>query len=524
MRLSRRLRGQLRFRVLAGVVVLTLLTLAAFDVVAVATMRHYLVNRTDGNLHAALETTVVEMPVIENWLRVAQVQGRPLTEFERTYPAGIVAAVGEYDIAYVPKHGKQIVLQKAAPTFVMVPSIGLKSAQRRVGTATAVAGRAAASLLTYRWQALPVSGGALVASTSLDQVNATVGQVQLIVTLGSIGAVLLIGFGVFVVLRRGLRPVEAMAGQADRITAGDLTHRVEPHNPASEVGRLGTALNGMLTRIETGVQELEDGQEVMRRFFADASHELRSPLASLRANAELYLQGALPERTQVDEVMWRIALETKRMGRLVDDMLRLARLDQQPVREQQPVDLTALVEAAVERAMAAEPGRTWQVSISDDLVIVGDAELLRSAVDNLIANVHVHTPPGTTGTITADADDDGLITITVSDDGPGVPPDKLHRVFDRFYRADAASSRPGSGLGLAIATEVAAAHDGTARATASDPHGLSVTLSLPARPVVNATRATAGVSVQSVQEPGHVSGELGAMLEEEPVGRVRIDL
>jgi two-component system OmpR family sensor kinase len=495
MRLSRRLHGQLRFRVLAGVVALTLLTLAAFDVVAVATMRHYLVNRTDGNLHAALETTVVEMPVIENWLKVAKAEGRPLSELEATYPAGIVAAAGEYDISYVPRHGEQIVLQRAAPAFVGYPVsiISLNKADGRMGTVTT--GRAAASLIAYRWLALPVSGGALVASTSLDQVNATVGQVQFIVTLGSIGAVLFIGLGVFIVLRRGLRPVEAMAGQADRITAGDLTHRVEPHNPASEVGRLGTALNGMLTRIEAGVQELEDGQEVMRRFFADASHELRSPLASLRANAELYLQGALPERTQVDEVMWRIALETKRMGRLVDDMLRLARLDQQPVREQEPVDLTALVEAAVERAVTADPGRTWQAVISDDLVIVGDAELLRSAVDNLIANVHVHTPPGTTGTITVDADDDGLITITVSDDGPGVPPDKLHRVFDRFYRADAASSRPGSGLGLAIASEVAAAHDGTARATASYPHGLSVTLSLPARPLVNATRATAGISV-----------------------------
>ena len=148
----------------------------------------------------------------------------------------------------------------------------------------------------------------------LDQVAKTIGKVEFIVTSGSLAVVLLIGLGVFVVLRRGLRPIEAMAGQADRITAGDLTDRVTPQNPRSEVGRLGTALNGMLARIETGLHEREASQEQMRRFFADASHELRTPLASLRANAELYQQGALRSTDEVDEVMDRIVLETRRMG------------------------------------------------------------------------------------------------------------------------------------------------------------------------------------------------------------------
>jgi len=250
-------------------------------------------------------------------------------------------------------------------------------------------------LLPFHGQPLRAAGGSLVAGTSLDQVAKTIDKVEVIVTTGSIAVVLLIGLGVFVVLRRGLRPIEAMAGQADRITAGDLTDRMTPQNPRSEVGRLGAALNGMLARIETGLHEREASQEQMRRFFADASHELRTPLASLRANAELYQQGALRSTDEVDEVMDRIVLETRRMGRLVDDMLRLARLGQHPGRSAEPVDLTAMVAGCAERARIADPERTWRVRVGNGLGTVGDEELLRRAVDNLLMNVLAHTPAGT---------------------------------------------------------------------------------------------------------------------------------
>jgi len=269
-----------------------------------------------------------------------------------------------------------------------------------------------------------------------------------------------------------------MAAQADRITAGDLTDRVSPHDPATEVGRLGAALNGMLTRIEASIHEREASQELTRRFFADASHELRTPLASLRANAELYQQGALPRRPQVDEAMRRIALEAQRMSRLVDDMLRLARLDQHPDQQHDLVDLSELVHGCAERARIADPGRTWRAQIATGLVATGDEELLRRAVDNLLANVHAHTPAGTVATITA-AERDGTVTVEVSDDGPGVPAGQLPHIFDRFYRAAAPPPRPGSGLGLAIVTAIAAAHRGTAEATPNQPHGLRVTLTLP---------------------------------------------
>jgi two-component system OmpR family sensor kinase len=238
----------------------------------------------------------------------------------------------------------------------------------------------------------------------------------------------------------------------------------------------------MLARIETGVLEREASQEQVRRFFADASHELRTPLASLRANAELYQQGALTSPDQVDEVMRRITLETRRMSQLVDDLLRLARLGQHPGQSREPVDVTALVHACAERARIADPARTWRVSVADGLAATGDEELLRRAVDNLLTNVLVHTPAGTAAAVTA-AGGAGEMTIEVRDDGPGVPPDRLPHIFERFYRAaDTRSPRaPGSGLGLAIAAEIAAAHGGTAAAAPVSPHGLRVTLTLPAR-------------------------------------------
>ncbi len=169
------------------------------------------------------------------------------------------------------------------------------------------------------------------------------------------------------------------------------------------------------------------------------------------------------------------------MGRLVEDMLRLARLGQHPGQSAEPVDVTAVVAGCAERVRVADPARTWRVRIAGGLTTVGDEELLRRAVDNLLMNVLVHTPGDTVGTITASGTD-GRVAIEVSDDGPGVGADKLPHIFERFYRAGARPARPGSGLGLAIAAEIASAHGGTAHATPVSPHGLAITLTLPVRP------------------------------------------
>jgi len=467
MRPRRPRRAQLRTRVLASVVSITLVALAAFDIAAVTALRGYLLGQADSQLQAVLNP--IEGPRLAELLR--EVEGPPRAHL-----------VGEYYVAFVPGRGRAVILEYAGfaprlPADLIARQAGfirVGPGLRHTLTVTSVRGHAQLRLLTVR-----ADRGTLVAGTNIGQVNKTVDRLELIVIAGSLAAGLLVGLGVAWIVRRGLRPIETMAIQADRITAGDLTDRVGPHDPATEVGRLAAALNGMLARIEASIEEREASQELTRRFFADASHELRNPLASLRANAELYQQGALADRQQVDEAMRRITHEAQRMSALTDDMLRLARLDQRPGQQHDPVDLTAVIRECAQRAQIADPQRTWHVNIADGLVTTGDEELLRRAIDNLLANVSAHTPRDTVATISA-VQDGGAVTIDVSDNGPGVPADQLPRIFDRFYRAGQQSACPGSGLGLAIVTAIASAHNGTAEAAPGDARGLRITLTLPA--------------------------------------------
>ena len=502
MMLRRPRRPQLRTRVLAGVLLTTLVALVAFDVAAVTALRGYLLSQTDSRLQTVLR---LYRPV--NRTLPVKMRSQPLQVKMRSQPPPLASAssagahlavpaqarqdwviagprlrlsppvLAQYYVGFVSVHGRRgFVVGNPGLVPRLPPGLQVSAAGPHVQTVTSVGG---ATQLRLRAIRVPTPAGALVVATSLAAVNSTVGRLELILIIGSVVAGLLVAAGVSWVMRRGLRPVETMAAQADRITAGDLTDRVSPQDPATEVGRLSAALNGMLTRIEAAIHEREASQELTRRFFADASHELRTPLASLRANAELYQQGALALRPQVDEAMRRIALEAQRMSRLVDDMLRLARLDQHPDQQHDLIDLSALVHGCAERAQIADPQRTWRAQIAAGLAATGDGELLRRAVDNLLANVCAHTPGGTVATITAAARGSTVI-VKVSDNGPGVPADRLPRIFDRFYRAEAPSPRPGSGLGPAIATAIAAAHQGTVEATLNHPRGLRVTLTLPA--------------------------------------------
>jgi two-component system, OmpR family, sensor kinase len=501
--LRRLLRAQLRLKVMAGVVVVTLVALVAFDVAAIATMRRYLLSQTDNNLKVALNLTVPQLATeLAGFYGTAlDRQGLPgggdggggvsVAAPQRRVPkpsAGrppkpprFYVVAGAYYMSFLPFSGGQVTLQVAADENTSGYGWRLSQSDARLAVKPGphfISGSRGKAPIQV--QAVQVRDGFIVAGISLDQVDKTIGQVESIVGFGSLAVVALIGLGVFLVLRRGLRPIESMAAQAERITAGDLTERVTTHSPRSEVGRLGTALNGMLARIETDVRDREASQERTRRFFADASHELRTPIASLRANAELYQQGALASAEELDEVMFRITLETRRMGRLVDDMLRLARLGQHPSQYREPVDLSALIRGSAERVRVADPARAWRVDVAGGLTTVGDEELLRRAVDNLLTNVLVHTPRDAVGTITASGDGE-TITVEVSDDGPGVPADRLPHIFERFYRSGAGASRPGSGLGLAIVAEIATAHGGAAQAALATPHGLVITLALPAK-------------------------------------------
>jgi two-component system, OmpR family, sensor kinase len=501
--LRRPRRALLRTRVLAGVLLVTLAALAAFDVAAVTALRSYLIGQTDSQLQNLIGLYRVANTIALNsqlhgdrpgiapgtisWAR--HPRSSPQAHFVTPKRQAVLQAPAFLQPFWVALVSGDVVT-RVSPSLTIrgirigdadvLPRLPEKNLTALAGSGQAWTATSANGNQTVRLLAAHGPGpDVIVASTSLSGVNRTVGQVELILVIGSAAAGLLAVGGVAWIMRRGLRPIETMAGQADAISAGDLTSRVGPQDPRTEVGRLGVALNGMLSRIEDFITEREASQEATRRFFADASHELRTPLASLRANAELYQQGALTERPQVDEAMRRITLEATRMSGLVDDMLRLARLDQHPAPDEEPVDLSEVLLGCVARARVADPQRTWHATIDPGLVMEGDEELLRRAADNLLANVSTHTPVGTAATIVA-GERDGTITIEVSDDGPGVPAGQIPRIFDRFYRAAAASARPGSGLGLAIVTAVAATHGGTVHAKLNGPHGLRVITTLPA--------------------------------------------
>ena len=507
--LQRPRRAQLRTRVLAGVLAVTVIALVAFDFAAVGALRRYLLGHADEQLQTVLNLYRPMTITLPPRARLSSGgQGHSVrANIHQKLPPGLHPAPSW--VASPPGGGLRVQQVISGPRF-RVPApilaqfgVGLvsgKSPREFVSGNPGLVPRIPPGQLlrllaanhgaqdvisadrggTLRLGAIREPGGFLYATTSLSDVNSTVSHLELILAIVSVTVGLAVAGGIGLVLRRGLRPIERMASQADKISAGDLTERVHPQDPGTEVGRLGAALNGMLTRIEASVTEREASQELTRRFFADASHELRNPLASLRANAELYQQGALRRRDQVDEAMHRIAHEAQRMSALVDDMLRLARLDQHPGQHAEPVDVTALVTECAERAEVTDRTRVWHTEIAPDLATTGDEELLRRAVDNLLANIRAHTPDRTTATLTA-VRYNGSIAIEVSDDGPGVPPDQLARIFDRFYRGGPGQSfAPGSGLGLAIVNAVAATHNGTAQASLNDPHGLRITLTLPA--------------------------------------------
>ena len=270
-------RGKLRTKVVAGVLAIVIAVLAVFDFTAVTALRRYLITQTDANLNSALRQTQPRLPEL-------------LPEYRKPAPATATPAFGQYTIEFVPARGTAVILQSDPGSPPLPGSSVARQAEAKSETVTSSSLKA-----PYRVSSVAVPGrsGTLVAGINLGDIDATVGQPRLIVIVGSGVAAALIWIGVSLVMRRGLRPIEVMAARADRITAGDLTDRVGPGDAGSEVGRLGAALNGMLGRIEASVAEQEEGEELTRRFFAEASHELRSPLASLRANAELYQQGAL---------------------------------------------------------------------------------------------------------------------------------------------------------------------------------------------------------------------------------------
>ena len=321
------------------------------------------------------------------------------------------------------------------------------------------------------------SPGIVAVATDQGEVDAAVGGLSRLYLLISVGALLLLGGLGYALVRSGLRSLEEVERTADVIATGDLSRRVPVRRPGSEVGRLASAFNTMVERFESAFRARQrseasarSSEERMRRFVADASHELRTPLTSIRGYAELYRQGAVTDPADVAGVLHRIEEQAARMGLLVDELLLLARLDQQRPLEHARVDLAVLTVDAVHDAHAVAPDRSVGLRLPPavgeepaEVPVLGDEARLRQVLGNLVNNALMHTPAGTPVEVRV-RPAAGEAVVEVADKGPGLPPDAAERVFERFYRADPARGRAngngGTGLGLAIVAAIVAAHGG----------------------------------------------------------------
>lgn len=329
---------------------------------------------------------------------------------------------------------------------------------------------------------LPNNQGTVIAAQSLGDLRKTVGRLGFLFFF--IGFLLLtfVAIAARTVIKIGMRPLEDVEKTAEQIAAGDLSARMPDANPHTEVGRLVTSLNSMLTRIESSFAARTESENKLRRFVADASHELRTPLTAIRGFSELYRQGAVSGEEPTRELVGRIEGESKRMGSLVEDLLLLARLDQAREMESKPVDLEDVVESAVASARAAGPHHPVSFTpSSEELFALGDEPRIHQVIANLLANARAHTPAGTQIDVSIRRDVDG-IRIAVADNGPGLSQEDQEKIFERFYRADPSRVRvdgEGSGLGLSIVDAVMKAHGGSVTVVSEVGKGATFTLFFP---------------------------------------------
>ncbi len=352
-----------------------------------------------------------------------------------------------------------------------------------------------------------LGGDVLVQAQPLVDQNSTLHTLFLTELAVTAGALVLALAGGWWLVRLGLRPLEDVERTADSIAAGDLDQRVPGADQATEVGRLARALNVMLERIQAAFSarvasesRLRENEQHLRQFVADASHELRTPIAAVSAYAELFERGGSQHADDLPRIVSGIRTETARMDRLVNDLLTLTRLDEGVPMETAPVELVSLVSDAVRTAAAVGPEWPVQFWAARPIEVIGDRDRLRQVLDNLLANVRAHTPPGTTATVHVDQIGDQA-QIEVRDTGPGMPDEDARRVFERFYRADPARARTGggSGLGLSIVAAIVAAHGGTVSAASTPGEGLVVTVLIP---VCAAEPGHDPVSGDGTPEPG----------------------
>jgi two-component system OmpR family sensor kinase len=456
---------------MAAAALLVVLTSAVTAVLGTTLVRSYLLSRTDSQL--------------QDFATVAQgiVTRQQLQPSGSSRPQGLPT---QFLVEVISVDGK---VSMAGGPLGAADGPQLSAAQLSDAGTPFTASAAGTSVASWRVLVQQASGGGhLVIATNLGDLNSTVTRLEVADAIAAAVAVLLLaGIGLPLV-RASLAPLRRIEATAVAIAGGDLSRRIDLARGNTEVGRLAEALDMMLANIEAAYRARADGearalrsQDRMRRFIADASHELRTPLTSVRGLAEYGLQqGDDASSEELLRLMELVAREAGRMGRLVDDLLLLARFDAGRPLDRQPVDLASIAAEAVQQARLVAAGRPVTLEAAEPVIVDADAGRLRQIIDNLIGNAIQHTPPQTPVTVTVSiAAASGQ--LTVADRGPGMTPEQASHVFDRFYRTDDARTRAhgGAGLGLAIARSLTMAHGGELTVDATPGEGAVFQLRLP---------------------------------------------
>ncbi|WP_306357949.1 MULTISPECIES: cell wall metabolism sensor histidine kinase WalK [unclassified Nocardia] len=463
-------RWTLRFRLLLAVVLVAATGVAAFGVIAVVLLERAQRDRIDTQLA----------------LVVADLAGPDRPNPPPDTGSG-VQVPSDFRIVFFEPDGTQVArlgAPDATATMPALPAMDDRSVRERGDAPFTVADQRTDT----RWRVRTAvqdptpartEGGTLAVALSLRTAESTTARLRTIeLVTGTTLLVLLLGIAA-VSVRVGLRPLTRIERTARAIADGDLDRRVADTDPHTEVGRLGTTFNTMLTRLDTTMRRLTESEQRMRAFVADASHELRTPLTSIRGFAELHRHGT-PDVAQTADMMRRIEAEAVRMSAMVDDLLLLAQFDEERPLDLTDVDLTALAHDVVCTTRARAPERRLELlAPPDHRHVTGDAHRLRRVLVNLVGNALTHTPPDTRVTVVIADEPDSLVPdaplvaeagaaspprprliVEVRDDGPGIAAGRAAHVFDRFYRADPArSGTGGTGLGLAIVAAILSAHD-----------------------------------------------------------------
>ena len=451
----------LRNRLILAAMVLAAVAISASDFAANAALRSYLISQVDKELIeiSTSSLTRLDRAGIESE-NSEEDNDSPFTEFRplRGVPTSASVSLLDVDGRLIGRIGGDL-SQKQIAVFGM----SIAEAKAKGVAPFTIDGQGDEPDVRAVVQLLPTGLGTVVVANSLAEVDRTLQRLGFFFLILGLLALTAVGLVSRWIIAISLKPLEQVEETAEAIAGGDLSARLPAAKPDTEVGRLTTALNTMLGRIEESFEARVNSESKLRRFVADASHELRTPLTAIRGFAELHRQGAVVGEENTKELVGRIEKESIRMSTLVEDLLLLARLDQSREMAQEPVDLNALLTEAVASAKAAGPNHLIELSMpSAEVFILGDSQRVHQVVANLLANARTHTPDNSQIKVALEQGIAETI-ISVSDNGPGLSEDDQERIFERFFRADpsrARTSGEGSGLGLSIVDAVMQAHGG----------------------------------------------------------------